>query len=347
MHRFAAECGVEFFVLGLRERRCHAVACVQARERSCHVNARIITVHEAFPADVFEVREFEVRPRLDVFGDVLGVILRLVFDELFAVRVHHADLAVVEVDLVVFVHHAHVIGVMGIHVAEDEVNVFLVGEHNIIEDLQAELGELDCPMPHLFDLFALFFGDALGQPAGDGRTWMHLPAADHLDHVVTILAHLDDLAADFQPNLVDHAEDIAFRNRRIGTHYKVRSAECVEVCGVVGAVERHVEKFAQHFCGEWRVDVIDRIRSLCRRHVVRLGAYAADAVGQQRHLFDGTPDNEPFESAQFGDLEIRVGDVAVIVQKDLDLAVTFKAGDGVYGYTLSHENSFGRMRDEF
>ncbi len=43
----------------------------------------------------------------------------------------------------------------------------------------------------------------------------------------------------------------------------------------------------------------------------------------------GRPTTEALEAAQFGDLEIGVGDLALVVQEDLDLAVAFQAGDRV------------------
>ena len=43
----------------------------------------------------------------------------------------------------------------------------------------------------------------------------------------------------------------------------------------------------------------------------------------------GRPTTEAFKAAQFGDLEIGIGDIAFVIQKDLDLAVTFETGDGI------------------
>ena len=82
--------------------------------------------------------------------------------------------------------------------------------------------------------------------------------------------------------------------------------------------------------------MIDRIRSLGSSHVMRLGADTADAVCQKWHLLHGTSNTEAFKAAQFRDLEVGVGDVAFIVQKDLDLAVAFEAGDGVNCNSLCH-----------
>jgi hypothetical protein len=59
------------------------------------------------------------------------------------------------------------------------------------------------------------------------------------------------------------------------------------------------------------------------------GANTADAIGYQGHFFDRATNNKTFEAAQFGDLEVSVGDIAFFVQEDLDLAVTFQSGDGI------------------
>ena len=225
---------------------------------------------------------------------------------------------------------------MGVDVAEDQVDVGLVAQDDVVEELQAELGEFDRPAAHLFDLLALLFGDALGQAAGDGCAGMDLAPADHLDHVVAVLARLDDLAADFQADLVDHAQDVALGHRGIRTHDEIRAAQGVEVGGVVGDVEGAVEQLAQHLGGARRVDVIDRVGGLGGGHVMRLRADAADAVGEQRHLFHRAADAEPLEAAQLGDLEVGVGHVALVVQEDLDLAVAFQAGDGIDRDSLCH-----------
>ena len=86
--------------------------------------------------------------------------------------------------------------------------------------------------------------------------------------------------------------------------------------------------------------MIDRIGRLGGRHVVRFRADAADAVGQQGHFLHRAADAEALEAAQFRDLEIGVGDIAFVVQEDLDLAVAFQAGDGINGNSLHGSLSF-------
>jgi hypothetical protein len=101
------------------------------------------------------------------------------------------------------------------------------------------------------------------------------------------------------------------------------------VGGVVGDVEGAVQQLAQFLGRRRRVYVIDRVGGFGGGHVVRLRAHAADAVGEQRHLLHRPAHGEPLEPAQLRDLEVRIGDVALLVQEDLDLAVSFQPGDRI------------------
>ena len=167
--------------------------------------------------------------------------------------------------------------------------------------------------------------------AGHPGHRMHAPPAQHLDHVVVAHAAVDHLLADVHADFVDHAQDVALGRRRIRPHHEVRPAQGVEMRGVVGDVEGHVEHLAQFLDRRGRFDVIEHVQRLGRRHVVRFRADAADAVGDARHFFGGAAHAELLEAAQFRNLEIGVGDIALLVQEDLDLAVPFQAGDGIDG----------------
>ena len=52
-------------------------------------------------------------------------------------------------------------------IPQDQIDVGLVGEHDVIEQLEAELAEFDRPSPQFFDLFALLLGDSLGKTTRD------------------------------------------------------------------------------------------------------------------------------------------------------------------------------------
>ena len=45
----------------------------------------------------------------------------------------------------------------------------------------------------------------------------------------------------------------------------------------------------------------------------------------------GRPTREGLKAAQLRDLEVGVGNIALLVEEDLDLAVPFQAGDGIDG----------------
>jgi len=80
----------------------------------------------------------------------------------------------------------------------------------------------------------------------------------------------------------------------------------------------------------------DLVDGLGGGHVVGLGTHAADTRRDTRQLFDRTPEAEALEAAQLGDLEVDVLHLVVVVDEDLDLAVTFEPGDGIDAY-LSHQ----------
>ncbi len=75
--------------------------------------------------------------------------------------------------------------------------------------------------------------------------------------------------------------------------------------------------------------VVDGVGGLGGRGVVRLGAHAADARGDLRHLLDGTALEELLEAAQLGDDEVGLVDVAALVQEQVDATVALKTGDGI------------------
>ena len=70
--------------------------------------------------------------------------------------------------------------------------------------------------------------------------------------------------------------------------------------------------------------------------MVGLRADAADAVGDHRHLLGLPADAELLEAAQLRNLEVGFGDIAVIVEEDLDAAVPFQPGDRVDGDPPAH-----------
>jgi hypothetical protein len=231
---------------------------------------------------------------------------------------------------------------VGVGVAQDQVEVFLVAQHQVVEGLQGELAEFHRPAAHLLDLLALSLRDGLGHAAGHGGAGMDLAAADDLHRGVAVLARLDHLAADLQADLADDAQDVALGHRGVRPHDEVRAAQDEEVGGVVGEEEGGVEQLAQLAPGGRRRQAVDRVGGLGGGHVMGLRADAADAVGQHRHFLHRAAHAEALEAAQFRHLQVGVGDVAGVVQEDLDLAVAFQAGQGIDADAL-HVGSFGAV----
>ena len=221
-------------------------------------------------------------------------------------------------------------------VALDEVDVVGVGEHDVVEQLQRELGELDLRRRDLDHAVALLGGDGLADAAGQAADRVDLLAADHADELGGLRAQLDHGAGGLEADLADDAEDVARRRVALRPHDEVRAGEDVEVRRVVGHVERVVEQLAQHAARGRDLDAEHGVDGLGGRHVVSLRAHAADARRDARQLLDRAADAEALEAAQLGDLEVDVLDLVVVVHEDLDLAVTLETGDGIDGY-LFHQ----------
>ena len=255
--------------------------------------------------------------------------------QLGPVRAGDPDLAVVEVHLVVVVDQAHVVGLVREGVALDEVDVVLVGEHDVVEELQAELGELDHARGDLGDALALVLADRLADAAGQAAHGVDGLAAEDADDLGRLGAQLDDGPAGLEADLVDHAEDVALGGIGGRPDDEVGAGEHVEVGRVVAHVEGVVEQLAELAPRGSRLDPEDAVDGLGGGHVVRLGADAADARRDARELLDRAADAEALEAAQLGDLEVDVGDLAGVVHEDLDLAVTLEPGDRIDS-DLSH-----------
>ena len=81
-----------------------------------------------------------------------------------------------------------------------------------------------------------------------------------------------------------------------------------------------------------------------RGEQVRDGADAADARREAGHLVERPAFGEFLEAAHLGHVKVCVFHLALGVQLDGDLAVSFKAGDGIDGDGLGHNSSSMELR---
>jgi len=144
-----------------------------------------------------------------VLGDVLQVVLARVAGDLLPGGGDHLLRSVVEVDLVVLVHRAQVVGLVVVDAGVgDQRQIVLVLEHDICEQLVRELAELHAGLGHCLDLRPLVLADALGEPAGNAAHRVRGLSAEHLLDLLGVGPVLDDLAADLHSDRRDHPEDV-------------------------------------------------------------------------------------------------------------------------------------------
>ena len=54
-------------------------------------------------------------------------------------------MTIIEIDFIVFIYRSHVVSVVRVDVAQDEIDISLVAQHNIIEQFQTEIGQILLP----------------------------------------------------------------------------------------------------------------------------------------------------------------------------------------------------------
>ena len=178
MHGLAAQDLIEFLVGGLGLGRGHAVGGIQARQRANGIDAGVRAFDEVLPAALLEEGELHVAPRLNMFGHELPVLLGGELADFLAGAVHHTDLAVVEVYLVLLVHHAHVAGLMGEGVAGDHLHVIRVAEHDLLEHRQRPFGKLHAVLGQFLELGQVLGLERLTDAAGEAEHGVHDLAAE-------------------------------------------------------------------------------------------------------------------------------------------------------------------------
>ena len=87
---------------------------------------------------------------------MFGVVFCFIFHKFLAFRIGNADHAIVEVDKVVLIDSSHVISAMCEGVCQDQVNIFLIGENDVVKYFEAEKGEINILLAD-FNNFIAFF----------------------------------------------------------------------------------------------------------------------------------------------------------------------------------------------
>jgi hypothetical protein len=134
---------------------------------------------------------------------------------------------------------------VGIGIAEDHIHIGFVLENDVIEYLHGKLGKCHRVPGYLLYLFSLLFIKPLADAAGEAEDGMHCPAAEHLDDAVVSGTGVNHCLAELHAYFGDDAQDIALGHGSFGTHDEIRSAQDIEMGGMVSYIERAIEKLAQ------------------------------------------------------------------------------------------------------
>ena len=258
---------------------------------------------------------------------------------LAAVGAGDADFAVVEVRAILGVDHAHVVGLVDVNVAGNQLDVLAVLQDDVLEDFQRKLGELHRLASAGLDFLALLFVDASAHAARQAPVGMDASAAHHLDQGMPVVPHLEHLLGHVHADLGHDAQDVALGRRGGRADDEIGPAQGVEVGGVVGGVENAVEQLAELLARRRRIDVEHRVERLGGRQVVGLGTDAADAGRQVRHVLGRPAHAELLEAAKLRNLQIGVRHVPLLVEENVDLAVAFEPGNGINRNAFHDRNS--------
>ena len=128
-----------------------------------------------------------------------------------------------------------------------------------------------------------------------------------------------DFSLRFEDILVDYSKNIITRDT---LHLLLELAMELNV-------KDAIEQLAQLFGRRGWVDVEQGVEGFGAGHVVCFGAHAADPGRQVRHVFRRSTDAETLEAPQLGDLQIGIFHVSLIVEENVDLAVSFEPCDGI------------------
>jgi hypothetical protein len=88
-----------------------------------------------------------------------------------------------------------------------------------------------------------------------------------------------------------------------------------------------------------RICLVNGIYGLTRGQMVRRRSDAADSGNDSGKFLHRPSQTEDFESSQLRDLKISIFHIPLVVQKNLDLPMSFQSGDRINRYRF-HKNLF-------
>jgi hypothetical protein len=84
-----------------------------------------------------------------------------------------------------------------------------------------------------------------------------------------------------------------------------------------------IEKLSKLLCCPRRISLVNGINGLTRGQMVCRGSDAADSGNDPGKFLHGSPQTEDLKSSQLRDLEVGIFNVSLVVQKNLNLPVSF------------------------
>src|SRR5208283_4038602 len=163
----------------------------------------------------------DVCPWFHPFADMLVVVPRGESHEFLAFRIDDFDRPVVKRNLVFLIHQGHVVSFQFVGVIEDQIHVRLICQHDILEELDGELGEVEREYGGIFYPFAVLLGKSPRYAAGESAFRVRRFCENMPDDIPVSLSDLNDLQPYFLADFADDAKDIPLFWIGVRTDYKV------------------------------------------------------------------------------------------------------------------------------
>ena len=166
--------------------------------------------------------------------------------------------------------------------------------------------------------------------AGDDPRWVYPLLRQGFDGVLPEFAQRHPGARRLRVG-IDQSEYVAEGRIGIEAQQQVGSRQIEEAEGVRLRHLGAMDEFPQPDAGFGRRHRHDRVASFGGSQQVADRADAANARGDRRHLVERAALDEFFESADLGDVQLRIGDDSLVIEVDVDFGVSLDAGDGING----------------